>query len=98
MGRERRQATRIPLAVDFCLLNVDEDTRILCVPRNISATGILLDLSLEPYTRGLTCGDVVVLDNFPDSMHHLLTAREGEVVWTREGLCGIRFLFPLPLR
>lgn len=95
MAGERRAATRIPLAVDFCLLHLDSDTRILCVPRNISATGILLDISLDPEVEGIAPGDVVVLDNFPESMHHLLTSREGEVVWTQQGLCGIHFFTPI---
>jgi hypothetical protein len=98
MGRERRNATRVPLAVDFCLLKMDEDTNVLCIPRNISATGILLDLTLEPDLWNLVPGDVVVLDNFPETMHQLITSREGEVVWTRQGLCGVRFFSPLPVR
>lgn len=96
MSNDKRRAPRVPLGSNFCILTVEGGEAFLCELVNASATGIMLRILNEDRTGEIRQGDVLVLEEFPESMAHLIASRRGQVVWT-EGLSfGLSLIHPAP--
>ncbi len=92
MSVEKRRAPRIPLGSNFCIMSQEGGETFLCELVNASATGLMLRLLNEDRSGEIKAGDVLVLDEFPDSMAHLILSRRGEVVWAAGSSLGMSLL------
>jgi len=92
MSREKRGAQRVPLDSNFCILSVEGGEAFLCELVNASETGIMLRLLNEDRAGEILEGDVLILNEYPESMQHLIASRRGQVVWSTGRDFGLSLL------
>lgn len=96
MGREKRRHPRFSLDPNTGTLTTPEGYRHLCRVQNISASGLMLELSLLDEVTDLEVGDLVSIETPPDRLEELLQGVQGEIIWVRGDSLGVRFKKELP--
>lgn len=96
MASDKRREQRIALEVDFCILT-HKDARYPSVLRNVSLTGMMIELA-EADPRGLlTPGARIVLEDFPEPLRAHARRKNAQIVWVRDSELGVRFETPLDI-
>ncbi|MGE4556403.1 MAG: PilZ domain-containing protein [Desulfovibrionaceae bacterium] len=91
MGSEKRQHPRFTLDPNTGTLTAPGGYRHLCRVRNISASGLMLELSLLDEATDFEVGDLISIETPPDRLEEMLKDARGEIVWVRGDLLGVRF-------
>lgn len=92
MSREKRRAPRVPLGSNFCILSVEGGEAFLCELVNASSTGVKLRLLNEDRAGEIRNGDMLVLEEFPETMAQLIASRRGRVIWTKGRDFGLDYI------
>jgi hypothetical protein len=91
MSQEKRQHPRFSLDPNTGTLTAAGGYRHLCRVVNISASGVMLELSLLDEVTDLQVGDFIAIEAPPEDMEDVLEGVQGEVMWVRGESLGIRF-------
>lgn len=96
MASDKRREKRIALEVDFCILS-HSDARYPGVLRNVSLTGMMIELA-EADAKGLLApGARIVLEDFPEPLRAHARRKDAQIVWVRDSELGVRFETPLDI-
>lgn len=93
--QEKRRAPRYVLDPNTGTLSLSEGYRHLVIVRNVSATGMMLELSLEESLDDLSTGDVIMLETPPSEVGETLANRQGVVRWIDGERFGVEFTEPV---
>lgn len=94
--KELRRHPRFDLtAALICTLDRADSPQSVCVVRNLSIQGALLEFPANHWPGELEPGDGLALDDLAEGNGCLLRSQRGKVVWAYRRFLGVAFEEPL---